>query len=117
MLISAFPKNADGCHTDDLFFARSSDGTHWTTYLEPILRHEEREWTASAVYRSSFLYDAKTDELSLYISARGSDGAWHLGFARARYEELASRLGAGQRVSPRPTATFSASGTRADEQP
>jgi hypothetical protein len=117
MLISAFPKGADGCHTDDLFFARSSDGLHWTTYREPILRHEDREWTASAVYRSSFLYDAKTDELSLWISARGSNGAWRMGFARAKYEQLASRLAAGQRVTPRPTATFSVSSVKQDIQP
>ena len=67
MLISAFPNDADGCDTDDLFFAKSSDGLHWTTYAEPVLRHEDREWTASAVYRSSFLYDARTDVLSLWI--------------------------------------------------
>ena len=117
MLISAFPKNGNGCHTDDLFFARSTDGLRWLAYSEPVMRHEERDWTASAVYRSSFLYNAKTDELSLWISARGSDGAWRMGFARARYEELASKLAAGQRVSPRPTATFTASSIKQGEQP
>lgn len=117
MLISAFPKNVDGCHTDDLFFARSSDGLRWTTYREPVLRHEDRSWTATAVYRSTFLYDANTDDLNLWISARGNDGAWRIGFARAKYEELASRLAAGQRVSPRPTATFTASSIKQGEQP
>jgi len=117
MLISAFPKNADGCHTDDLFFARSSDGLHWTTYSEPIMRHEDREWTASAVYRSSFLYDSDNDVLSLWISARGTDGAWHMGFARARYEELEAKLAAGQRVTPRPVASFAASSGKQGEQP
>ena len=117
MVISAFPKNGDGCHTDDLFFAKSTDGVHWTTYSEPILRHEDREWTASAVYRSSFLYDANSDVLSLWISARGSDGAWRMGFARARYEELESRLTAGERVTPRPNATFAASSSSQGEHP
>ena len=117
MVISAFPKNGDGCHTDDLFFAKSADGLHWTIYSEPIVRHEDREWTASAVYRSSFLYDANTDVLSLWISARGSDGAWHLGFARARYDQLESKLVAGQRVAPRPTATFTATTSKQGEQP
>ena len=117
MLISAFPKNGDGCHTDDLFFAKSTDGLHWTTYPEPIMRHEDREWTATAVYRSSFLYDAATDVMSFWISARGSDGAWRLGFARARYDELQTRLEAGQRVTPRPAASFAASTSKQGEQP
>jgi hypothetical protein len=117
MIISAFPRNVDGCQTDDLFFAKSSDGLHWTTYSEPIMRHEDREWTASAVYRSSFLYDDKTDVLSLWISARGTDGAWHLGFARAHYEQLSSRLALGQRVTARPIATFTASSNKQGEQP
>jgi hypothetical protein len=117
MLISAFPKNANGCHTDDLFFAKSTDGLHWTTYAEPILRHEDREWTASAVYRSSFLYDANSDVLSLWMSAQGSDGAWHLGFARARYAELEAKLVAGERVTPSPSTTFTALDSRRGEQP
>lgn len=92
MLISAFPVNGNGCQTDDLFFARSDDGLHWTTYAHPVLRHEDRDWTAAAVYRSSFLYDAKTDALSLWISARGTDNVWRLGYARVRYTALLSAL-------------------------
>jgi predicted GH43/DUF377 family glycosyl hydrolase len=117
MLISAFRENGNGCHTDDLFFARSADGTHWTSYAEPVIRHEDREWTATAVYRSSFLYDAESDQLSLWLSARGSDGAWRMGYARAHYSSLLSMLEAGQRISPRPVSAFSASAMRDGEQP
>ena len=117
MLLSAFPQNRVGCHTDDLFFARSSDGLHWTVYGEPIVRHEEREWTASSVYRSSFLYDAATDELRLWISAQGADGAWRLGYARARYAALRTSLETGQSISPVHTAILPRQAVQFGEQP
>ena len=101
MLLSAFPEHGDGCHTDDLFFSRSSDGVHWTTYSEPIIRHGDQDWTATAVYRSTFLYDAATDELRLWISARGTDGAWRVGFARARFTAMMAALETGTGISPR----------------
>ena len=101
MLLSGFPEHGDGCHTDDLFFSRSSDGVHWTTYSEPIIRHGDQDWTATAVYRSTFLYDAATDELRLWISARGTDGAWRVGFARARFTAMMAALETGTGISPR----------------
>jgi hypothetical protein len=117
MLISAFPLKKDGCHTDDLFFARSADGVHWTAYAEPILRHEQRNWTAAAVYRSTFLYDAASDELRMWISARGSDGAWRMGYARARYTSVLVTLESGQHVSPSLTTVFRAPATLRGEEP
>jgi hypothetical protein len=117
MLISAFPANKNGCHTDDLFFARSSDGVHWNAYPEPVLRHEDRNWTAAAVYRSSFLYDADSDELRMWISARGDDGAWRMGYARARYTSLLVTLEAGQRVSSQATTVFRAPAVLRGEEP
>lgn len=99
---SAFPQNAVGCDVDDLFFARSPDGVHWTTYAEPILRHEDRAWSSAAVYRSTFVYLPENDELRLWVSARSATGNWTLGMARFRYariiEELASRSAAGPRA-------------------
>jgi hypothetical protein len=117
MLLSAFPKDRIGCRTDDLFFARSSDGLRWTVYAEPIVRHEQREWTASAVYRSTFLYDPGTDELRLWLSAQGADGAWRLGYARARYSALRTSLETGQRVSPVHTAILPRRAVQFGEQP
>jgi hypothetical protein len=106
MLISAYPNNHDGCKTDDLFFARSNDGLHWRTYTTPVLRHEDREWTAAAVYRSTFLYDAASDQMSLWISARGSDGAWRMGYARARYASLLDALENNREVGATPSTVF-----------
>lgn len=117
MLISAFPEHGNGCHTDDLFFARSIDGLHWTAYSEPIMRHEERDWTAAAVYRSTFLYDEATDELNLWISARGSDGAWRLGYARTRYALLLSALEADKPLSRRQAIIFPAPALQPGDQP
>lgn len=117
MLISAYPDKKNGCHTDDLFLGRSIDGLHWTVTPQPILRHEDRAWTAASVYRSTFLYDAASDELSLWISARGTDGAWRIGFARARYTSLLSALENGQAISAHTTKSFPAPALQPGEQP
>ena len=117
MLVSAYPVKKNGCRTDDLFFARSTDGVHWTAYPDPILRHEERNWTSAAVYRSSFLYDANSDELRMWISARGSDGAWRMGYARARYTSLLVTLEAGQPVSSQDKTVFQAPAVQRGEAP
>ncbi len=91
-LYAAFPKDRVGCDTDDLFFARSVDGVHWESFPEPLLRHEDRAWTAAAVYRSTFLYDPVSDELRVWLSARGVDAKWHLGLARFRYARVLETL-------------------------
>ncbi|AHG87639.1 hypothetical protein J421_0102 [Gemmatirosa kalamazoonensis] len=101
-LYSAFPVGPAGCDIDDLFLARSTDGVHWRTFAAPILRHEDRAWTAAAIYRSSFLYDAATDELRVWLSARGSDAKWRLGFAHFRYERLLAELGSAPALASRP---------------
>lgn len=89
---AAFPPAPDGCNVDDLFFARSRDGVRWESFPEPMLRHQDRAWTATAVYRSSFLYDAASDELQVWLSARGDDRKWRLGRARFRYSRLITEL-------------------------
>jgi hypothetical protein len=89
---SAFPQNAVGCDVDDLFFARSTDGVHWQTFAEPLLRHEDRSWSSAAVYRSTFLYYPESDELRLWVSARSVEGTWSLGMARFRYARTLEEL-------------------------
>lgn len=116
MLIAAFPEGAD-CQTDDLFFARSANGLHWTTYGDPVLRHEDRDWTAAAVYRSTFLYDPRSDELGLWISARGSDGAWRMGYSRVRYTSLLAILTNGAAVTAPSTTKYPAPPQSLGEQP
>lgn len=98
---SAFPEKAVGCEIDDLFFARSADGIHWTTYNEPILRHEDHEWSSAAVYRSTFLYYPASDELRLWVSARNTAGNWTLGMARFRYARILDQLTTESAAGPR----------------
>ncbi|HEY4137236.1 MAG TPA: hypothetical protein VGN65_02180, partial [Casimicrobiaceae bacterium] len=117
MLISAFPKDHDGCKTDDLFFARSNDGVHWRTYTTPVIRHADRDWTAAAVYRSTFLYDAATDQINFWISARGSDGAWRLGYARARYASLLEALETNRAPSAAPAMAYKVKVKLTGEEP
>jgi hypothetical protein len=117
MLLSAFPVNGNGCRTDDLFFARSADGTHWTTYAQPILRHGDRDWTAGAVYRTSFLYNAASDAMSLWISGRGTDGAWHIGYSRVRFASLLSALENGVEVGQQSRVTFMAPAMSQGDEP
>lgn len=103
-LYAAYPEGPAGCDVDDLFFARSSDGVHWETFAEPLLRHEEREWTAAAIYRSSFLYDASSDQLRVWLSARGADQKWRMAYARFRYSELLGEIGGNSTRAPRDMA-------------
>jgi hypothetical protein len=117
MLISAYPNGVDGCQTDDLFFARSTDGAHWTVFQTPILRHQDREWTAAAVYRSTFLYDADSDHLDLWISARGSDGVWRMGYARARYASLLSALENNRELMSAPATAFTVKVKSSGQEP
>jgi hypothetical protein len=94
-LYAAFPAATAatvGCETDDLFYARSTDGVHWETFPEPLLRHEAHAWSALSVYRSSFLYDPVTDELRVWASAQGNDRKWRLALARFRYGQLLGEL-------------------------
>ena len=91
-LYAAFPEGPVGCDIDDLFFARSTDGVHWQTFPQPLIRHEDRAWTGAAVYRSTFLYDTDSDQLRVWFSARGTDAKWRLGLARYRYSSLLGTL-------------------------
>ena len=47
-----------GCMTTSLFLATSPDGSTWTSYPTPVLAPGEIPEFASAVYRSTFAYQA-----------------------------------------------------------
>jgi len=89
---AAYPDDGQGCGGDDLFFARSADGVHWRTYPSPIYRRADREWTRSALYRSTFQYDALSHEIRLWVSARDSSGIWSTGYARVDFRRLLERI-------------------------
>ena len=81
-----------GCGGDDLFLAHSKNGVHWEGFAQPLLRHEDRDWTRKALYRGSFLYDSDHDELAVWFSARSEAGIWRMGYGQFRYQSLLAQL-------------------------
>ena len=98
---AAYPDDGQGCGGDDLFFAQSADGVHWKTFPSPIYRREDREWTRSALYRSTFQYDAPSDEIRLWVSGRDASGVWSTGYARLGLRHLLERI-----ADPPPTTAL-----------
>ena len=91
-LYVAFPADGGTCSNDDMFIARSADGVHWQSYSRPVLRHERRVWTAGALYRGSFIYDAATDYLHVWFSAADVSSNWRIGYARFNFSTLLKQL-------------------------
>lgn len=83
------------CFGQDLYFARSSDGSTWTTYAIPFLRHEESAWTANTLYRASVMYDASRDAIQFFISGAANDKTWHLGYVDYRLPTFLASLANG----------------------
>jgi hypothetical protein len=75
------------CGTTSLFLARSADGVNWTTYARPLL-NAGTTWDAGQIYRSTIIYEASTDTLRLWYSARDVNHVWHTGYTEAPYLQL-----------------------------
>lgn len=82
---AAYPQAS--CGTTSLFLARSSDGINWTTYPNPLLT-AGTGWDAGQIYRSSMIYEASTDALRVWYSARNTQHVWHTGYSEAPYSQL-----------------------------
>jgi hypothetical protein len=91
-LIAAYPNDGQGCGSDDLFLAHSKNGVHWETFPQPLMRHKDHAWSDGALYRGTFLYDSKSDQLAVWFSARDADYAWHMMFVKMNYTALAAHL-------------------------
>jgi len=61
-------KTAGSCTTGALFLATSGDGLHWTTYATPLLSRGAAPELRDVVYRSTFAYDAATDDITFWYS-------------------------------------------------
>jgi hypothetical protein len=71
-MYAAFPLPATGpgnCATSDLFVATSTDGLHWTSFPVPIINKLDRRFNFTTLYRASFAYNPKTDNLRTITSA------------------------------------------------
>jgi hypothetical protein len=79
------------CGTTSLFFASSSDGMSWTTYPHPLL-NAGTTWDAGQIYRSTIIYEASTDTLRLWYSARDVNHVWHTGYSEAPYPQVRQSL-------------------------
>lgn len=86
-----YPDGGQSGYTE-LFFAESSDGEVWTTYEKPVMIPEAGAWDDDFIYRSTFLYDAKTDKISLWYSA-GASQKWAVGYTENTYEQMKAQLG------------------------
>jgi hypothetical protein len=61
------------CTTPALFLATSPDGIVWTPIREPLVRKGAIPAFQDVVYRSTFRYDAGSDDLWLWISGARFD--------------------------------------------
>jgi len=86
---AAYPQT--NCGSTSLFFARSSDGTNWTTYSKPLLS-PGTGWDAGQIYRSTVIYEASTGAFRLWYSARDTGHVWHTGYSEAPSSQMQRSL-------------------------
>jgi hypothetical protein len=85
------------CTTSELHFARSTDGLHWVTEPGPVLRRGTIPAFADIVYRASLLYDASTDNVTLWYSgAKYENGRydWRIATERLPASAFLDRIAA-----------------------
>jgi len=76
MLYCAYPINSNLGDTI-LFFAKSRDRLNWRTYSVPVLK-KGKVWDNTQIYRSTFLYNQKSNKIGVWYSARGTPNNWIL---------------------------------------
>jgi hypothetical protein len=85
------------CTTAELHFARSTDGLHWVPEPGAVLTRGTIPALDDIVYRASFLYDASTDNVTLWYSgAKYANGRydWRIATERLPASELMGRIAA-----------------------
>ena len=95
-------KTAGLCTTGAVYLATSRDGAHWTTFPSPVLAHGAIPELQDVVYRSSFVYDAAADELTIWYSGARYDGGkyiWRSAVQRRRREDLFAAIRAPSRAA------------------
>jgi hypothetical protein len=90
-------KEVGGCGTTALYLATSKDGEHWKTRPNPVVVAGSHPALEAIVYRSTFVYDATRDRVTLWYSgARGTSGhlVWSTVVERIWRKSLFRRAGA-----------------------
>ena len=66
-------KTPGSCTTPAVYLATSSDGVTWKTFASPVLSHGAIPEFEDVVYRSTFAYDAATDQITFWYSGARYD--------------------------------------------
>lgn len=94
-------------------FARSTNRVSWTTYPNPALTYTTSGWDRS-LYRSSFLFDATSNQIRLWYSAHNGSSVWRIGHSPVDYADLLNGLvAAGGWTREQGSGTWSTSAVRA----
>jgi hypothetical protein len=100
-----------GCATPAVYAATSVDGTSWIAHDRPLLAKGSTSVFADIVYRSTFSYDALSDDILFWYSGARYDGShyvWSAAVQRRRREEVfrlsKTTFDAGPLMAPAPAA-------------
>jgi len=89
-------KTAGNCLTREVFLATSGDGVHWTTYPTAVLKSGDLPELSDVVYRSTFSYNAESDEVRFWFSGAnatvGKSYNWRTVVQRRRREDVMARI-------------------------
>lgn len=88
-------KVAQSCTTTALYLATSPDGLTWQTYPSPVISRGATPPLTDIVYRSTFNYDASTDNTTFWYSGARYDSTgyvWSTVAERVRASELFTRI-------------------------
>lgn len=89
-------KTAGNCLTREVFLATSDDGVRWTTYPTAVLKSGDLPELSDIVYRSTFSYNAETDEVRFWFSganaARGQTYDWRTVVQRRRRDDIMAKI-------------------------
>jgi dipeptidyl aminopeptidase/acylaminoacyl peptidase len=90
--VTAFPSGQLCCHNTRLFFCKSEDGIHWTSYGKAILNPSASGWDDDEIYRSSFLFDPQSNHIQVWYSAPNIQASYHVGLTQEDYSEFLAWL-------------------------
>ena len=105
----AWPKPDGNSQRTWLFFAKSTDGQVWTTYEEPILSPRGGQyWDRNFIYRSTFLYEPKTDLFRVWYASgytgNADPGAWAIGYTENDFSDMIASIGKATTATATPPA-------------
>jgi hypothetical protein len=90
-------KRPGNCNTDVLFLATSKDGIEWQTYPSPLLRAGAIPEFNEVVYRSTFAYNPRTDNIRFWYSGahwESSGYVWHTAYQRRKRADVFAAISA-----------------------